>query len=111
MRMFAAKHTDRGSAFTQVHATALQVELCGYKATAVDVIELPEATEGCFYGWKSKDGQISMIQPSLIQLKMRSPDFFEGGIARGEGCFVPLSVIEAVATTAENNAPSAGHEV
>jgi hypothetical protein len=93
--MYAAKHSDKRVPFTQVHPTAFQVEMCGYKATAVDVEELDQAVEGCYFGWKSAEGDVGLIQPSMMQMKLCSPDGFKSAIARGEGNFVPLAVIEA----------------
>lgn len=93
--MFAAKHSDRLVPFTQVHPTATQVRICGYEVSAVDVKELSAEQPGCYFAWKTAEGSLRMIQPSMVQMKMCSPDAFESAIRRGEGRIVPVSVVGA----------------
>lgn len=73
----------------------MQVRVCGYFPVEVEVTELDAEQPGCFYAWKTSQGDLEMIQPSLIQLKMCSPDFFKYKISRMEGRIVPVSVVLA----------------
>lgn len=93
--MYAAKSEHPDFPFTQVHPTAMQVRVCGYFPVEVDVTELDSEQPGCFYAWKNSKGDFEMIQPSLIQLKMCSPDFFERKISLMEGSIVLISVVLA----------------
>lgn len=93
--MYAAKSEDSDFPFTQVHPSSLQVRVCGYLPVEVEVTELDAEKAGCFYAWKTSKGDLELIQPSLIQLKMCSPDFFERKISRMEGRIVPVSVVLA----------------
>lgn len=97
--MYAAKHLGEKVPFTQVHPFEIQVRVCGYEPVAVEVTELAEAQDGCYFGWKDSEGYLSLIQPSMLQLKMCSVDYFQSAIARGDGSFVPLSVVEATQET------------
>lgn len=95
MRMFAAKHTDGRTRFSQIHPTAIQVRICGYTPAAVDVTELLAERPGCYFAWKLAGGDLTIIQPSRSMLKMCSPDAFKSAIERGEGHIVPVWIADA----------------
>jgi hypothetical protein len=64
------------------------------------LVDLVEHEDGDYYGWIAirdkydAPGTVSMIQPSLLQCQMQSPDFFKRAIARGEGRITRFKVTE-----------------
>lgn len=61
------------------------------KARQVDLYEDPE---GDYYGWVDfAENKVRMVQPSLIQWEMQSPDFFKHAIETGRGRQIRLRAV------------------
>lgn len=80
----------RNGFFSYIFPSIQQTKMCG--SDDIWEIDLVEDQDGSYYGWKSSDGDLSMVYSNQLLLEMCFPYGIETEVAAGKGNLVRLTV-------------------